>query len=284
MSQRPSSPSLRIVGCIVLAVLAAAALTACGSDDSQTLTFELGGEGNAAAFTGPETADAGETEITFANNTDGDGELQLIRVEGDRTPEDVADGLESATDGKPFPEWFFAGGGVGTTAPGESRTVTQVLQPGTYYAVNLEGEGEGGPDPETIFALEVSGEESDVELEADARVEAGEYTFVVENGLPAGETEIDFANIGAQPHHLIAAPIKGDATIEDIEKAFENEEGPPPVDEETIQTTAVIEGGESQLVDFDLEPGRYALLCFISDRDGGPPHALQGMIEEVTVE
>jgi hypothetical protein len=46
----------------------------------------------------------------------------------------------------------------------------------------------------------------------------------------------------------------------------------------------VIEGGEGQLVTLDLEPGRYALYCFISDRQGGPPHALKGMVDEVEVE
>ena len=34
----------------------------------------------------------------------------------------------------------------------------------------------------------------------------------------------------------------------------------------------------------DLEPGRYVLYCFITDREGGPPHAFKGMIDEVEVE
>ena len=33
----------------------------------------------------------------------------------------------------------------------------------------------------------------------------------------------------------------------------------------------------------DLKPGKYALLCFISDRQGGPPHIAKGMITEATV-
>jgi hypothetical protein len=34
----------------------------------------------------------------------------------------------------------------------------------------------------------------------------------------------------------------------------------------------------------DLEkPGKYALLCFVSDRKGGPPHVAQGMLAEITV-
>jgi hypothetical protein len=45
----------------------------------------------------------------------------------------------------------------------------------------------------------------------------------------------------------------------------------------------VIEGGETQLVELDLEPGSYAMMCFISDRQGGPPHAVKGMVDELVV-
>ena len=194
----------------------------------------------------------------------------------------MVEGLEAATQGKPFPDWFFAGGGVPSIKPGDSKSVTQVLEPGTYYTTNVEA---GVPDPKSMVAIEVTGDESDEELEADATVKAAEYTFEDE-GLEAGENEIAFQNVGAQPHHLIVAPIKGDATIEEVEKAFASKNGgQPPIEEKGTQTaTAVVEGGESQLVDVDLKPGRYAFLCFISDRQGGPPHVTKGMVEEVDIE
>ena len=34
----------------------------------------------------------------------------------------------------------------------------------------------------------------------------------------------------------------------------------------------------------DLRQGRYALICFISDRQGGPSHAAKGMVRVVDVE
>lgn len=277
---RPTRVSIRA---LAFAALAAFALSACGdSDDSaQSLSFEFSGDGMAAKFSGPESADSGEAEISFANETKGEAELQLIRVDGDHSAEDVVEGLKDASSGKPFPDWFFAGGGVPGIGAGESRTVTQVLEPGTYYTANLEG---GPPNPESMIAIEVTGDESDEELEADATVKAFEYNFEDE-GLQAGENQIAFQNHGAQPHHLIVAPIKGDATIEEVEKAFASKDGgQPPLDEKGIQTaTAVIEGGESQLVDVDLKPGRYAFLCFISDRQGGPPHVAKGMVKEVDI-
>ena len=108
--------------------------------------------------------------------------------------------------------------------------------------------------------------------------------YLADQMIQSGDAEIVFDNIGAQPHHLIASPIKGDATAEEVEKAFKAEKGPPPLEEKGTKSTAVLEGGEGQLVTLDLEPGRYALYCFITDREGGPPHVFKGMVEEVEVE
>jgi hypothetical protein len=157
--------------------------------------------------------------------------------------------------------------------------VTQVLEPGTYYAFNTEA---GLPDPKSVPALEVTGEESSDEVDGEATVSAAEYVFEAEE-LPSGEVEIDFENVGVQPHHLLASPIEGNATAEEIETFFKTEKGRPPLSEKGSVSTAVIEGGEGQAVTLDLKPGRYAFYCFISDRQGGPPHALKGMVDEIEV-
>jgi hypothetical protein len=268
---------LRICACAI-ALVAALALVSCGEsdDDPQKLRFTVESNG----VTAPANAEAGLAEITLVNDSDAGADLQLIRVEGEHSIEEVTEGLGKAMQGKPFPEWFFAAGGVGSLGPGESATVTQVLQPGDYYAFNTEG---GPPDPKSPSMTKVSGEESDAEIEeGDATVEAAEYVFNADT-LPSGEVEIAFDNIGAQPHHLIASPIKGGATAEEVEKAFKEEKGPPPLEEKGTLSTAVLEGGEGQLVTMDLKPGRYALYCFITDREGGPPHAFKGMVDEVEV-
>lgn len=281
MSSNTRPLSLRACA-LLTAAIAVAALASCGdSDDPQSLSYAIESKGKAATVAAPETAEAGLAEITLTNDSDSEADLQLIRVEGDRTAEEVVAGLGKAIQGKPFPDWFFAAGGVGTLGPGESATVTQVLQPGDYYAFNTEG---GPPEAKSVAVTEVSGEESGEEIEeGDATVEAAEYVFNAET-MPSGEVEVAFDNVGAQPHHLIASRIKGNATAEEVEAAFKEQKGPPPLIEKGTQSTAVLEGGEGQLVTLDLEPGRYALYCFITDRQGGPPHALKGMVDEVEVE
>lgn len=264
-----------------IALIMALSLAACGdSEDSQELSFTIEAKGKSAVVAAPESAEAGLAEITVTNDSKGEADLQLIRVEGDRTPEEVVKGLGQAIQGQSFPEWFFTAGGIGVLKPGQSATVTQVLQPGDYYAFNTSG---GPPDAKSAAMTKVTGEESDEEIEGgEATVEGAEYVFNAET-LPAGATEILFDNIGAQPHHLIASPLKGDSTAEDAEKFFKTEQGAPPMEEKGTVSTAVLEGGEAQLVTLDLEPGRYALYCFITDRKGGPPHVFKGMVDEVEV-
>lgn len=272
---------LRSFVCLI-ALLAASALVACGdSTEKQELSFTVESKGKATTVTAPETAETGLAEITLTNDSDSEADLQLIRVEGDRTPEEVVEGLGKAIQGQEFPEWFFAAGGVGSLEAGESATVEQVLKPGDYYAFNTSG---GEPDPKSTAVTEVTGDESEEVIEeGDATVDAAEYVFNSEV-LPSGEAEIAFDNIGAQPHHLIASKIKGDATAEDVEKFFKTEQGAPPLEEKGTKSTAVLEGGEAQLVELDLDPGRYVLYCFITDREGGPPHVFKGMVDEVEVE
>jgi hypothetical protein len=279
VNRNASRPFIRTSICLVATALAASALAACGgSEDEQSLTFTITEEGKQRKVAGPQSAEAGTAEITLNNEAKGGNDLQLIRVEGDHSAQEVVDGLGEASSGKPFPDWFFAGGGIGGTNPGESGTVTQVLQPGTYYALSTEGHF----DAKSVATIEVSGEESDDELpEADATVTAVEYGFDTEE-LPSGAVEIDFENDGAQPHHLLAAKLIGDSTAMDVERFFKTEEGKPPVRKEG-EATAVVEGGEGQTVTFDLEPGRYAFYCFISDRQGGPPHIFKGMVDEFEV-
>jgi hypothetical protein len=281
---RPSTSrsSFRIAACLAFAALAALGLAACGgSEETQSLTFTLSGDGESAKISGPSSGETGLAEITLKNDRKGEGDLQLIRAEGDHSAEEVTKGLEDAMEGKAFPDWFFAAGGIGTTPAGKTQTVTQVLEPGTYYAFNTEGSQEKS-DPASVPAMKVSGDASDETVEADETVDAFEYGFKTDQ-LSSGKTEIAFDNTGTQPHHLLAAPLTGDSTAEDVEQAFKSEKGKPPFDENGFLSTAVLEGGEGQLVTLNLKPGRYVLFCFITDRQGGQPHALKGMVDEVEV-
>ena len=285
-----------------LMLLAVAALcivpAACGDDDSSN----DGGSSENAAVTfkttetvdgkvridGPETVDAGVVELTLDNSGKGPHDAQIVRVEGDRTADEVISNTVDSGEGAPIPEWVADGAGVGTVRPGETATVTQVLEPGTYFLLDSES-GQGGEKVNArkggVAEFEVTGEGGGELPAVDASITAEDYSFTAE-GVRPGANEILFRNDGKQLHHLLAFPLAEGATLADAKKLFtSNEEpkGPPPVDYENGVGTAVIDGGQEQIVNLDLEKGKYALVCFITDRNGGPPHAAMGMIDELDV-
>jgi uncharacterized lipoprotein YehR (DUF1307 family) len=130
LKRRASRAHWAVLTCLAAAV-AAFVLGACGDEEQQTLTYTATGQGKAVKIEGPTSADTGLAEITFRNESKGEADFQLIRVEGNHSAEEAVEGIDAAVNGKPLPDWFFAGGGVGSTGPGESQTVTQALEPGT---------------------------------------------------------------------------------------------------------------------------------------------------------
>ena len=116
---------------------------------------------------------------------------------------------------------------------------------------------------------------------------AKDYEYTAE-GLKSGRNEVTFENAGREPHHLLLGQLAKGATIAQAKKYLTSPDpdptsGPfPPSGSEAA--TNVLEGVVFQVITLDLKPGKYALYCFISDRNGGPPHITKGMISEATVE
>jgi len=122
-------------------------------------------------------------------------------------------------------------------------------------------------------------------LATSGRIEALDYSFKT-TGLKAGKSRILFTNNGKQLHFALAIPIKPGKTIEDVRASLKEEDGggEPPVIEKESVSSGILDAGESQAVDLTLRKGNYALVCFVADRKGGPPHAFLGMGSEAIVE
>jgi hypothetical protein len=267
-------------------------VTGCGGDEGGDEPKSISIEATEPAkdryrIEAPESIEAGVVDIEFKNSGNLEHEAQFIKVDGNRTTEQALAAFDRILRGGPAPEWFRARGGAGTTAPGATATITQRLEPGSYVIVD-SGEPEGRDvQPHyregAVAELEVTGEATDADLpDADATVTAAEYQFTP-SGIKAGRNRIEFRNAGAQWHHLIVAKMNPGATIADVKRFFRTERGRPPIEETNAEETAVLDGGESQLTEVELQSGSYALLCFIPDRAGGPPHVAKGMISEAKV-
>lgn len=267
------------------------ALAACGDDEEEAGSAAESGtsviamtvsesESDPSELTVPDSIQAGVAEITLTNEGKRPHSAQLVRTEGEHDEAEVLEGLSSAMRGKAFPEWFFAGGGTGSVGPGDSVTVTQAILPESSYWV-VDDEVSGKPEVVALGTTEAGDAPAEIEPTQNL-VTAIDFGFEAET-LTAGEP-ITFDNAGEQPHHMIAVPILGDATMDEVVEFFETEKGQPPVDFEAGEFTSVLEGGTSQVSSASLDAGRYALACFISNREGGPPHVALGMVDEVTVE
>ncbi len=122
---------------------------------------------------------------------------------------------------------------------------------------------------------------SDEELDpAAARVDvnAVDYEFQWEGLLTAGPTSFVLTNAGAEAHFLLIVKLAEGVTLD---AALESEDG-TGIEGEWASGLAAPGGEDEEVVNVELEPGNYGMLCFISDADG-TDHASLGMAQEFTV-
>ncbi len=265
-----------------VAVLCVLAGCGQGGSSAKPLNLELTESGDKASYSGaPREVPAGLARISLKNGGEAPHEAQLLRVDGEHSAQEVLQVIVETQQGAPIPEWLHAAGGVATTPPGQTATAEQPLEEGTHYVLDLESED---PSKGAQATFNVTGGRGGAEPpEAPAKITASEYKFQT-SGLKPGKNRVRFENAGQEAHHVILAPIKKGKTIDDARKFLTAEKGEPPIDEEKSVSSAVVDGGSSQVIDLELEKGKYAAMCFISDRKGGPPHAAKGMLMEVDVQ
>lgn len=124
---------------------------------------------------------------------------------------------------------------------------------------------------------------------------AVEYSFEAPASIPSGQVGLRLDNEGAEVHEALLLRIDDgvDLSIEELLELPE-EEADSMVE---FAGATLAPPGESSAFVTELQPGRYALLCFLpvgttsldqlfqeSESESGPPHAFEGMFAELTVE
>jgi hypothetical protein len=289
----------------VLALLAAPALllAACGGgDDGGTrattppqpakVTVTATASGKQVTFDLPAQLKQGATQLELVNNTKEPAELQIVQLDGGHTLAEFYPAIETE-EPAPIPTWLHAFGGVGETSPGQTRSVVVDLKAGRYAWFSGTAPEREGATPQYKRggegSFEVTGDASGAQLPAtQAQITAKElaptdYRFEA-SGFKAGTNQITFTNSGAQLHHVLLAKLNKGAALDQVVQFLSTQKGQPPVDFDASEITAVLDAGGKQVETVELQSGSYALLCFLSDRAGSPPHVIKAkMIQEVKV-
>jgi hypothetical protein len=204
-----------------------------------------------------------------------------------------------------LPDWEYLGG-VNTFSVGESLSFVIYLQPGeiqvaaSYYPIM----DEQYDDSKEIMALKpmtVSPSNSDeVSPEVNAAPEAvvtlemtDELTYIVTpDPIPAGPQLWKLTNTGTEhAHHVVMMQVPEGTTADDISGEFDTlMAGTPPAEDSVMMNSvpagyaALQSGGHTTYQGYDLEPGTYAVICYILNHHTGAPHFVDGMITVFTVE
>jgi hypothetical protein len=127
-----------------------------------------------------------------------------------------------------------------------------------------------------------------------------EMDFVVPNSFSSGPQTWHLVTTGEQIHHLILSRVPDGTTEDDVIELAGMFMGPPASPEagaspmaepalgfedlEDVYASLPLSSGQFNVVEVDLAPGTYALICFLPDPTSGMPHVMMGMVEIIVVE
>ncbi|NIN73147.1 MAG: hypothetical protein GTO46_14710 [Gemmatimonadetes bacterium] len=233
------------------------------------------------AYQVPAEIPAGLTTLAVVNQGSEPHHAQLIKLgEG----KGLADLLEVG-EGGPQPSWVSFLGGPNAADPGATTTATSILGPGHYAIVcwipSPDGELHIAKGMAAEFDVTGSLLENTVEPTADIVMTLVDYGFQLSQPLTAGPQTIRVENAGGQGHEVVVVKLMPGKTPEDFVAWVEKMEGPPPG---SLRGGVVdLDPGTHAFFDLEVEPGNYALICFLPDMADGQPHFVHGMMKLVRV-
>jgi uncharacterized cupredoxin-like copper-binding protein len=234
-------------------------------------------------FSGPDTVPSGLVTLRLVNAGREPHQAGLVRIEGARTPTEIAAGFESSAP----PPWMAFVGGPDAVNPGDTASATQRLAPGTYVLVcflpsadgtmhldkgmirNLVVREEASPDPPSTLA-------------GDDTLTLGDYTFTLAHPLRAGTHTIYVENSGPQLHEVMVLSLAPGKSVRHV-VAWNSHWMPGPLPARPLGGVVTLDAGTHAAFTVTLERGSYVLACFIPDRKDGKAHVLHGMVNEITV-
>jgi hypothetical protein len=112
-------------------------------------------------------------------------------------------------------------------------------------------------------------------------ITASDFSFDAPSEIPAGVTTFHLVNRGPGLHHVQLVKLGEGKTVDDFLAAVKAG-GPPPAWATVAGGPNPPDLGGTAITTMALEPGNYAMVCFIPSGDG-IPHLMKGMVRPLTV-
>ncbi len=112
-------------------------------------------------------------------------------------------------------------------------------------------------------------------------ITAHDFKFTAPRRVPAGLTRFRFINEGGTLHHAQIMKFSGNQRVKDLIAALKPNTPLPSWASEVGGPNAVGPKSETAVIQ-SLEPGNYAILCFVDTPDH-VPHIMKGMYQDLTV-
>jgi hypothetical protein len=242
-----------------------------------------------------EEVEAGRYHVVVENrSSDFVAELQVFQLPEGVTLEQVMTELGAAAEPETARDLFFQLNLNGGTSadPGGSGEVILDLTPGEWV-IDLFLEGEDTPpiQPKVVTVTGAMPELTDPP--ADVSVAMIDLAFEMPERVPAGPGVWKVTNSGALPHLMSIQSYPEPLTEAQIETTLNALLGTPPATPEAlldrgqfsdVVNTMTQSGGQTNWIEVDLEPGQYAVLCFIVGPGDVTLHAAMGMYKIITAE
>jgi hypothetical protein len=235
----------------------------------------------------PDSLPAGITTFHFVNKGAELHHMQILRLEQGKTMGD----FQAAMQGHgPPPAWISFLGGPQGGIPGSEMVsnVTVSLKPGSYVVLCfIPSPSDGKPHVAKgmVKPLKVTGTAGTVSQagtpKADYVLTMYDYNFDFDKPLKAGRRTIHIKNTAKQFHEAFIAKLPPNTPATALlEWMGAGMKGQPPAI--PLGGIAGLSTGIDNYVTLDLEPGEYALYCFMPAPDG-KEHVAHGMFKQITV-
>lgn len=244
---------------------------------SSTVTFQIREMGNNI----PESLVGGRTTITFENETNSPYIPVFARLNDDTSPDQFSNTVENEGIDASLPLITFMGAPALT--PGTHATAQYNLDDGTYVFGNL-----ANPSPEFSFINVATNEGNDLtETRAGYTIELHDFAFSAPIEVESGEKTWLLKNHGEQWHEVRIDKLDETMTLSafhDIVQANVQQPQMIPRNLVTGRFWTPMSAGQEAYLSLDLEPGIYALSCYVPNVQGaGEPHAAHGMVQLIEV-